>query len=377
MLLPGAAGRLSPQGRERALGPRLEKAHEGPPRGAERPALLPEPRRRRRGRRLGRPVRGPGRPLRDHPIDPRSSDGRAKKAGVALIPDCGVSPGTCNVLAAAGIARLDRADEVHIYCGGLPQTPRPPLNYKLVFNLEGVIGNYLGKAYVLRDGEIAKDAPLSRRQTLDFDPPLGRLEAAVTGGATATAPWTYRGKIRAYDYKTLRYPGHWDKIETLRDLGLLDEKPVLVKGRGVSPRDVFVACAEGRLKFPDDRDLLVQRVIVIGKDKARPARAIPTTSWITRTRPRGSPPCSAPPASPPPSSWPCWPRAGSRRGACCRSKTRRPAGALHPGAPPPGDRRQGNFGGRPCLRRSRKRAPTTLSTASWRGRDRRACRRLL
>lgn len=199
-------------------------------------------------------------------------DAKARKAGVPLLPDCGISPGTCNVLAAAGIARMDRADEVHIYCGGLPETPRPPLGYKLVFNLEGVLGNYFGKAYVLRDGEIAEDLPLSRRQIMDF-PGVGRLEAAVTGGATATAPWTWKGKVRSYDYKTVRWPGHWDKIETLRDLGLLDEAPLPVKGRRVSPRDVFVACAGPRLRFPDDRDLLVQRVIVTGQKDGRPARA--------------------------------------------------------------------------------------------------------
>jgi lysine 6-dehydrogenase len=160
-----------------------------------------------------------------------------------------------------------------MYCGGLPENPRPPLGYKLVFNLEGVLGNYFGKAYVLRDGEIGEDEPLSRRQTLEVDG-VGRLEAAVTGGATATAAWTWKGKLRSYDYKTLRYPGHWDRIETLRDLGLLDEKPVAV-GRGkVSPRDVFVACAEERLRFPDDRDLLVQRVIVAGEKGGRPARAV-------------------------------------------------------------------------------------------------------
>lgn len=196
---------------------------------------------------------------------------KAQKAGIALLPDCGISPGTCNILAAAGIARLDKAEEVHMYCGGLPEHPRPPLGYKLVFNLEGVLGNYFGVATVLRDGEIAEDQPLARRQIIDF-PNVGRLEAAVTGGATATAPWTWKGKLRAYDYKTLRWPGHWDKIEALRDLGLFEEKPVKVDGKDVSPRKVFVAAAEGRLKFPDDRDLLIQRVIVIGTKDGKPAR---------------------------------------------------------------------------------------------------------
>ena len=105
-----------------------------------------------------------------------------------------------------------------------------------------------------------------------FASPVPSQTTSGLAGATATAPWTWRGRLRAYDYKTLRWPGHWDKIETLRDLGLFEEVPVDVKGRKVVPRDVFTACADGRLRFPDDRDLLVQRVIVIGARGGKPAR---------------------------------------------------------------------------------------------------------
>ncbi len=196
-------------------------------------------------------------------------DAKAKRAGVALIPDCGVSPGLCNSLAACGIQRLDAAEEVRMYCGGLPQVPRPPLGYKVVFSLEGLLGNYFGKAYVLKNGRVEVAPPLSAQEELDFGPPLGKLEAAVTGGATSTCPWTYAGRIRAYEYKTLRYPGHFDKIRTLNDLGLLDTEPVNVDGCRLVPRKVFVALAGPRLRFPDDRDLLVQRVIVRGRKDGR------------------------------------------------------------------------------------------------------------
>ncbi len=78
----------------------------------------------------------------------------AKKAGVSLIPDCGVAPGMCNSLAVSGMERLTKARDVRIYCGGLPVKPKPPLGYKVVFNLEGVLGNYFGKSYVLRNGHV-------------------------------------------------------------------------------------------------------------------------------------------------------------------------------------------------------------------------------
>ncbi len=199
---------------------------------------------------------------------------RAKKAGVTLVPDCGIAPGLCNSLAVCGMERLDRPQEVHIYCGGLPQHPRPPLNYKIVFNLEGVLGNYFGKAYVLQDGKVALIPSFSGKEMLSFGKRLGILEARTTGGATSTAPWTFRGQLKAYDYKTLRYPGHYDKIQTLKDLGLFETSPVRVNGYRIAPREVFVAVAGPRLAYPKDRDLLVMRVVVRGTLKGRKTEAV-------------------------------------------------------------------------------------------------------
>ena len=201
---------------------------------------------------------------------------RAKKAGVTLIPDCGVAPGLCNsvLLAVCGMERLSRPEEVHIYCGGLPQHPRPPLDYKIVFNLEGVLGNYFGDSYVLKNGKVALIPSFSGQEMLSFGHPLGKLEARTTGGATSTAPWTFRGILKAYDYKTLRYPGHYEKIEMLKQLGLLETTLLRVNGYRLAPREVFVAAAGPRLAFPKDRDLLVMRVCVQGRRNGRKMQAV-------------------------------------------------------------------------------------------------------
>jgi len=201
-------------------------------------------------------------------------DKPAKKAGVTLIPDCGVAPGLCNSLAVCGMEKLSRPEEVHIYCGGLPQHPRPPLDYKIVFNLEGVLGNYFGDSYVLKEGKVALVPSFSGQETLSFDRPLGKLEARTTGGATSTAPWTFRGRLKAYDYKTLRYPGHYEKIECLKQLGLLETTLLRVNGYRLSPREVFVAAAGPRLAFPKDRDLLVMRVCVQGRHHGHRKQAL-------------------------------------------------------------------------------------------------------
>jgi lysine 6-dehydrogenase len=75
----------------------------------------------------------------------------------------------------------------------------------------------------------------------------------------------YEGKIPTMEYKTLRYPGHAQIMEAIRDLGLLDLDPVDVKGARVSPRDVAVATMGPRLTKEGGKDLVALRVTVKGK----------------------------------------------------------------------------------------------------------------
>lgn len=191
-------------------------------------------------------------------------DRQAKKAGIALVPDTGLAPGLATSLAVAAIENLDMCREVKIYCGGLPQKPRPPLGYKAVYNLEGLMAVYFGKAYQLVRGRVEEVPTLTGDETVEFPPPLGTLEASVTGGGTATCPWSFLGRLQGFEYKTLRYPGHFDKIRTLRDLGLLDDRPVRLNGHEVVPRKLFLEVAGPRLQFPEDHDLVALRVAARG-----------------------------------------------------------------------------------------------------------------
>ena len=81
----------------------------------------------------------------------------------------------------------------------------------------------------------------------------------------------YEGTIPEMEYKTLRYPGHAEIMETIRELGLLDLDPVDVKGVKVSPRDLFVAVVGPKLSKPKGKDLLALRVIVKGTKDGKPA----------------------------------------------------------------------------------------------------------
>lgn len=187
----------------------------------------------------------------------------ARQAGVSVVPDCGLAPGLVNTLAAAGIAEFDACERVRMRVGGLPQDPQGPLDYALVFSISGLTNEYQGHGLVLRNGELHEVPCLTDLETTHFDG-LGELEAFVTSGGTSTAPHTFFGKVLDYDYKTLRYPGHCEKIALLQDLGLLSLDPVEVEGERVVPRRVFEAVAGPRLSFPNSLDLVALRVTCEG-----------------------------------------------------------------------------------------------------------------
>ena len=199
---------------------------------------------------------------------------QAKAKGVSVIPDCGVAPGMVNILAQHGIEQLDVVDAVRIFVGGLPQFPEPPLNYQIVYSLEGVLDYYTTLSWVVRDGKRTQVKALSEVETVTFPAPLGDLEAFHTAGGLSTMAFRYEGKIPVMEYKTLRYPGHAKIMEAIRDLGLLGLEPVEVKGVKVAPRDVAVAVMGPRLtsKKPD---LVALRVTVSGRKDGAPA----TLSW--------------------------------------------------------------------------------------------------
>jgi lysine 6-dehydrogenase len=198
-------------------------------------------------------------------------DAQATKSRITVVPDCGVAPGMVNVLAAEGIRRLDETESVKIFVGGLPQQPEPPLNYMVVYSLEGVLDYYTSPGWVLRDGKRIQVEALSEIEHVVFPYPVGKLEAFHTAGGISTMPFTYEGKIRTMEYKTLRYPGHAAIVRPIRELGLLATEPVEVDGCRVRPREVFIAAVGPRLTRPLGRDLIALQVEVRGKKDGRPS----------------------------------------------------------------------------------------------------------
>lgn len=191
-------------------------------------------------------------------------DARAKEQKITIIPDCGLAPGMVNILAQYGISRMDTVESVRIYVGGLPQAPEGPLKYQIVYSLEGVLDYYTTLSWVVRNGKRAQVKALSEIEPVQFDAPVGELEAFHTAGGLSTMAERYEGKIPTMEYKTLRYPGHAKIMEAIRELGLLELAPVDVKGQKVAPRDVAVAAMGPRLTKPEGKDLVALRVVVKG-----------------------------------------------------------------------------------------------------------------
>lgn len=195
----------------------------------------------------------------------------AAESGTLIIPGCGVEPGLTEIMARYVAEKLDRTDELHIKCGGIPVEPDGPLNYRIVFG---------GKRLPLReyDARIAEDGALrpvprySGVETLHVAG-VGEVEAWHEG----FMPWLLEldslKTIKLGTQKTVRWPGYAAKATTLRELGLLSMKPIDVDGVQVAPKYVVDAALYPHVKLrAEERDLTVFRVEVCGEKAGFPRR---------------------------------------------------------------------------------------------------------
>ncbi len=192
-------------------------------------------------------------------------DDEARKAGVTIVPDCGLAPGMVSILAADGITRFDQVYSLKIRVGGLPQSPRPPLNYQMVFSAEGLINEYWEPCVILEGGKRKIVNPMTGVEKLEFDG-VGELEAFYTSGGSSTLPDTFGGRIDCLDYKTIRYPGHCALFRVMLEIGLVSRQPISVDGQIVQPRAVFKAVLDKNLTFNDPDMVLVRLTFEGTKD---------------------------------------------------------------------------------------------------------------
>jgi lysine 6-dehydrogenase len=180
------------------------------------------------------------------------------ESGITVIPGCGVDPGLIDMLSGHAFTFMDEVDEVTFACGGLPKTPEPPLDYKIVFG-----GSRMpirpGKVPMIVDG---KQVDLDRYTEVEsiFVEGLEPMEAFVDGYYSSLLKLCLERGVRNFRGKTIRYDGYVNKIMFLKDLGLLSEEPVDYEGASVVPRELFHKVIYPLVKFDTaagDRDLTV------------------------------------------------------------------------------------------------------------------------
>jgi lysine 6-dehydrogenase len=196
------------------------------------------------------------------PEDPFLLDELAQKNGVTAIVDCGVAPGMSNVLVGHVHHLLDRTQSVLIYVGGLPEIRIWPYEYKAVFSPLDVIEEYMRPARYMENGKLVVRQALSDAEYLNF-PNVSTLEAFNSDGLRTLARTL---DIPNMKEKTLRYPGHIEKISVLRETGFFSQELVEINGVRLRPLDFTARLLFPKWKLrPGEKDITVMQVIIDGE----------------------------------------------------------------------------------------------------------------
>ncbi len=186
-----------------------------------------------------------------------------------IILGCGVEPGLTEIVARYLAEKMDRVDELHILCGGIPENPKPPLGYKIVFG-----GRKMplreGDSGIVRNGQIEYVPRYSDSELVTF-PGVGQCEAWHEG----FMPWLLDipalKNIKLGTQKTVRWPGYAEKVTVLKDLGLLSLEPVQIDGVSVIPKHLVDAVLYPKVKLEaGERDITCFRVTLLGEKDGKP-----------------------------------------------------------------------------------------------------------
>ncbi len=191
----------------------------------------------------------------------------AEAAGVPCLVDAGISPGLSNILLGHLEYELDEVDSYECFVGGLPVERTWPWEYKAPFSPGDVIEIYTRSARLRVNGEEVVKPALSDPELVDF-PGLGTLEAFNTDGLRSLLRTS---KIPNMIEKTIRYPGHAQRMRVVREAGFFGDRQVMTESGPVRPRDLTETLLFSQWKYEEgEPDLTVMRVVVEGKldDKA-------------------------------------------------------------------------------------------------------------
>jgi lysine 6-dehydrogenase len=201
----------------------------------------------------------------------------AIEKGITIVPDCGMGPGMNVTMALLAMEQLDTPEHVRIWDGGLPLNPVEPWNYASFFNINGLTNEYDGDAFFIQDGKVTQVPCFEDVEVLSFGGGIGDLEAAVTSGGLSTMPWTFEGKLKTLENKTLRYFGHWDQMIAFRQLGLFDLTPMEFNEEKIIPREFYHQLLEPKLNANPKEDVCIMRTEAVGEKDGIPTKAVVET----------------------------------------------------------------------------------------------------
>ena len=201
------------------------------------------------------------------PEDPFELDALAKQNNVTAVVDCGVAPGMSNLLAGYVSSVIEKIETILIYVGGLPVVREYPFEYKAGFSPIDVIEEYTRPARYIENGKMVIRPALSDPEYIYF-PEVGTLEAFNSDGLRTLAVTLNAPNMKE---KTLRYPGHIEKMQVLREAGFFSKDEIEINGAKIKPIDFT-----SKLLFPlwelkpRDKEFTVMKVIIEGeKDKKK------------------------------------------------------------------------------------------------------------
>ena len=207
------------------------------------------------------------------PEDPLPLDELARKNGVVAVCDMGVAPGMCNVILGYHHRRM-KVDSYLCLVGGLPRERNWPWEYKAPFSPCDVIEEYVRPARYRENGALVVRPALSDPELLDFDG-VGTLEAWNSDGLRSLL--TTMEDVPDMKEKTLRYPGHIEKVRILRESGFFSDLPLDFGNFKLSPLQMTekILFREDNWKLGEEqREFTVMKVVVRGVENDETKRYV-------------------------------------------------------------------------------------------------------
>lgn len=171
------------------------------------------------------------------------------KPGQIFVPQCGLAPGFVGIAGHSLAKRLESIDMLSLRVGALPLYPTNALKYALTWSTDGLINEYCNPCDVISEGRRREIPALEGLEEISIDGV--RYEAFHTSGGLGTLAETLEGRVRELDFKTLRYPGHRDRMQfLLRDMRLSSRRELLrellEQAVPMTTQDVVVVLCEAR-----------------------------------------------------------------------------------------------------------------------------------